>query len=866
MTIAKPTTYLNWTDGDVSKVVQPPTAQLLSGWTVGEPPPFEYMNWLFYETDQWIKWLDQNLNSDSSLFESVTQCRLINGGNWSWDLSTSTLAWDAIFNISIPSIADIDNQAAIGNAVIPDGSVAYIQANIPYNLTGDTLSGSNLITNVTNPLSLVPGMAVTGTGIPAATTIISLIDEGDGQYTVQISNNATATNVGIALTFAKNGALTVAVADIASLVLGPTTLVIARRTGNYIYVGVNTSQMVLQNKESKPLNQNGYINVVPMVCGETLAYGDAVYISAGAGDGGRTLGRAYKVDTSVSNGDTRNMFIGFVIIGNTAGNAGYVVEGGNLVTSGLVAGSLYYSDPAIPGSITSTKPTTTNQWVTPVGTALSTTLLGINSSLAATSQKIQDLSLATVDYEGIYNLTFITSVALNALTVALKDLTGSADCSLTNAATVAFMNSADLVSGGKLKRLLTAASSLVVPSGATLGMTNAVATFLYIYLLDNAGTIELAISGKGDYDESSLQSTTAISGASSSATILYSAAARTNVCIRLLGRILISEATAGTWVTNSTTNYNGYILTKGNPAYVDKAASYTLSAITDDTIDFTAVATATLPTAVGIQGKQFTILNSVGGYNVTINTTASQTINNQAAGGGIILSKSGNFITVMSDGANWFIVKSSIASTVQRFLSGSGTYNRPQGVRSIIVTALGGGAGGGGGGGASSNGSAGNDTTFGTSLLIAPGGAAGANASTSPTINSPAVTIMSQLGMVGANTYQFAVNFLQQNGPTGGMSVFGGAGPANSGTGAAAQANSGSGGAGAGISGYSAITQFVGPGSGSGGFIKAQINSPSDTYSYSVGAGGAGAPVSGGTTVGGGAGGSGIIIVEETYF
>lgn len=55
----KPTTYLNWVpDGNASYIAQPPSGQMTTGWVFREAPPFRYMNWLFYYTDQWIKWLD----------------------------------------------------------------------------------------------------------------------------------------------------------------------------------------------------------------------------------------------------------------------------------------------------------------------------------------------------------------------------------------------------------------------------------------------------------------------------------------------------------------------------------------------------------------------------------------------------------------------------------------------------------------------------------------------------------------------------------------------------------------------------------------------------------------------------------------
>lgn len=68
--MSKPGTFLNWTDGSGSKVVQPPSSQQASGWTAGEPPPFQYMNWLFWLTDQWIQWLSGNTTTIA--FQNLT--------------------------------------------------------------------------------------------------------------------------------------------------------------------------------------------------------------------------------------------------------------------------------------------------------------------------------------------------------------------------------------------------------------------------------------------------------------------------------------------------------------------------------------------------------------------------------------------------------------------------------------------------------------------------------------------------------------------------------------------------------------------------------------------------------------------------
>jgi len=57
--MAKPSTYLGWVpSGSGSYIQNPTTGQKTTGFTEDESPPFEYINWLFYITDQWVQWLD----------------------------------------------------------------------------------------------------------------------------------------------------------------------------------------------------------------------------------------------------------------------------------------------------------------------------------------------------------------------------------------------------------------------------------------------------------------------------------------------------------------------------------------------------------------------------------------------------------------------------------------------------------------------------------------------------------------------------------------------------------------------------------------------------------------------------------------
>lgn len=87
-------------------------------------------------------------------------------------------------------------------------------------------------------------------------------------------------------------------------------------------------------------------------------------------------------------------------------------------------------------------------------------------------------------------------------------------------------------------------------------------------------------------------------------------------------------------------------------AYVAKTANYTLT-INDYLVNCTANSFAiTLPTAVGITGREYVIKNT-GSGTITLNTTSSQTIDGGASGS--ITIAQWKCYTLVSDGANWIV-------------------------------------------------------------------------------------------------------------------------------------------------------------------------------------------------------------------
>jgi hypothetical protein len=186
-------------------------------------------------------------------------------------------------------------------------------------------------------------------------------------------------------------------------------------------------------------------------------------------------------------------------------------------------------------------------------------LIGFTLSSANAAQYIPDASVAVrklysdaFDEKAVVNCSLATSVASSALTITLKDAAGSTP-STASPCKVSFRN-ATLTTGTYSAVAATAATTLVVSNGSALGCTATAACTLYVYAINNAGTIVLGVIGKNTLDEGTVQTSTAEGGAGAADTggVLYSTAAQTSKAIRLIGRITITPAASFAWTANST--------------------------------------------------------------------------------------------------------------------------------------------------------------------------------------------------------------------------------------------------------------------------------------------------------------------------
>jgi hypothetical protein len=216
---------------------------------------------------------------------------------------------------------------------------------------------------------------------------------------------------------------------------------------------------------------------------------------------------------------------------------------------------------------------------TPSGNLAATT---VQAALNELQTDVDGLSAGASSADELTNLGLACSVGSSALTIALKQADGSTDPASGSGAVKIGFRSSTLTSGAYNQRSVTGALSLTISSGSTLGHSSGNAHYIYVYAIDNAGTVELAVS-QTLYPENQRISTTAEggAGAADSNSTIYSTTARTNVPFRVIGVLTSTQTTAGTWAavptTTHTANYGVAAATNVIAAYGKGAPTGTLN-------------------------------------------------------------------------------------------------------------------------------------------------------------------------------------------------------------------------------------------------------------------------------------------------
>jgi hypothetical protein len=365
MPVTKPSVYIQWTDGDPSKVVAPGPALALQGYLPNQPVAAQNLNWLFYTLDQWVKWLDQQTTFKASVPSTQKAClgvRLIDGGTWTWTLSSSNLAWASTMTLAYAGLPDSYNQVAAGSVTLADGQVAYVTANAPAFMAADVANGSANLLNVAYPADLAVGMVISGANIPANTTILSITSN-----TVGMSATATGSATQQTLAFATTTALSVSVAASSSLMANANTVVIARRSGSIVYVGAPGAEMAIRSAEKKSILGRGFDSVVTLTSFGAVTAGQVVQILTSGGNTGKVI----PADVSVPGSGLYFLpIVGVAVTSGTNAAVDIVTSGVISTFSSLTPGLAIYADPATPGGVTQTAPTAIGSYVAPIGMAL----------------------------------------------------------------------------------------------------------------------------------------------------------------------------------------------------------------------------------------------------------------------------------------------------------------------------------------------------------------------------------------------------------------------------------------------------------------------------------------------------------------
>lgn len=162
------------------------------------------------------------------------------------------------------------------------------------------------------------------------------------------------------------------------------------------------------------------------------------------------------------------------------------------------------------------------------------------------------------------NLSLVASTSFGSLTIALKNQFGN-DPSPECPVIVGFRTDTDS-SGVYTPIIISSALSLTVGGTSTLGCSYPGTANINVYLINNAGTPELAVCGTygnvGIFDTLATQNnvidTTTLGGPSTSASTIYSTTGRTAVAAHYVGVVTATRSSSSSWgvVYNTDTSPN----------------------------------------------------------------------------------------------------------------------------------------------------------------------------------------------------------------------------------------------------------------------------------------------------------------------
>jgi hypothetical protein len=195
------------------------------------------------------------------------------------------------------------------------------------------------------------------------------------------------------------------------------------------------------------------------------------------------------------------------------------------------------------------------QWIYGTGTVTVNTAprdlvwWGLTECLEVDALKVAGNAVVGEGASGGLAYSFAATVASGALTIALKDADGNDPDA---AGKISFQFRSVTATDTKPVNVpVVAPTSIVLSNGSTLGFTNSETGRIYIWAINNAGTVVLGLSRRADvFNEARLCSTSAEggTGGADSDVVMYTDTSLSSKAIKCLGYIDITTgATAGDW-------------------------------------------------------------------------------------------------------------------------------------------------------------------------------------------------------------------------------------------------------------------------------------------------------------------------------
>ncbi len=258
-----------------------------------------------------------------------------------------------------------------------------------------------------------------------------------------------------------------------------------------------------------------------------------------------------------------------------------------------------------------------------VGAGTSTNILQSNGA----SPPTWIANTASVGYDtpnSVINLGLTTSVSASAMTVALKQKDGTSNPAAGGSkVSFAFLDTAVPSTSRSYTTVdVTGALSLVISSGATLGLSSGVASYIWVYAVNNGGTVDLCVMGGDPIEDNTVASSTTMSAGATSSGVLYCGGTYTNKTVRLIGRILETQTTAGTYAATATEVYLRPV-PKLNTSTPTDAGAHVMSATSAYVFTVTA-ANATVG-AVYSNNSQTFLVSATIAAGVTLNSSGTGT-------------------------------------------------------------------------------------------------------------------------------------------------------------------------------------------------------------------------------------------------